>query len=137
LYIYFYRNQFICLDTNLNIIYTGRTIDTNSVAKIKLAEIKSENKKTFFTPPKVINKFNCVAGESIFINSTLNANNEDNSFFRTHSAIDVYSLKTGRYCYSFYLPEIEGKKIQSFRVIDKTLIAIQGRYLVTYTLDLK
>ncbi len=32
IYVYYYRNQFICADSNLHLIYRGNTIDTNQFA---------------------------------------------------------------------------------------------------------
>src|SRR5260221_10965763 len=39
-YLYYYRNQFMVMDTSMNLLYRGNTIDTTSRAKIKTATIE-------------------------------------------------------------------------------------------------
>ncbi|HEU4554277.1 MAG TPA: hypothetical protein VFS25_15635 [Chitinophaga sp.] len=40
-YVYHYRNEFVTLDTNLHVIYTGHTLDTNTRAKIRVANMST------------------------------------------------------------------------------------------------
>jgi hypothetical protein len=135
IYVYFYRNLFVCLDTNLNQVYKGKTIDTISIAKIKIENIKSENEQTFSSPPLLVNKKSCVNGKWFFVNSKLKANNENKELFNHSSVIDIYSTKNGQYNFSFYLPDYNGKKLNDFRVYDNTLIALFDQYIRIFKLN--
>ncbi|MBS1781006.1 MAG: hypothetical protein JST70_16900 [Bacteroidetes bacterium] len=134
-YVYFFRNQFICMDTNLNIQSYGKTIDTNTKAKIKVAAIRN-NTYTLSSPPMYVNNTACVDGELLFINSRLKATNESKEQFNQASVIDIYSLKAGLYKYSLYVPDFNGKKITNFKVDDRHLFVVQGKYVSVFQLNL-
>lgn len=136
LYIYYYRNEFLYLDSNLTLLYKKRTIDTVTQPQIKIATIVSEGKTTFSAPPMYVNRRACIYGNRIFINSALLANNEIAQTFLNSSVIDVYSSIDGLYRFSFYLPDYFSKKISDFYVYDKTLIAIHDHFILTYALNL-
>jgi hypothetical protein len=121
-YVYSYRNQFILLDTNLNILYKQNTIDTNYLAKIKVKRVESEDILTLASPPKFVNTRTWVTDSDIYINSGIMAENENRSSFINSSVIDVYSLKNGKYKFSFYLPDINSSKVNSFGVYGNKLI---------------
>jgi hypothetical protein len=133
IYIYYYRNQFICMDTSLNVIYKGKTIDTVSQVKIKVAKISSDKAITLAAPPYTVNKQSCVSGDKLFVNSTMLAKNEVKASFDQGSVIDVYDLKNGgSYEFSFYLYDHNSQKLQSFKVKNGVLAAIYGRHVVMY-----
>jgi len=134
-YIYYYRNQFIATDTNLNVLYTGKTIDTISHAKIKLGKIKSENQITMTAPPVYVNKKACANENYLFINSALKADNETDSMHNSAVPIDVYAVKDGKYQFSFYLPDFNGIKMTDFKVYGKTLVVLFGHYVYTFQLN--
>jgi len=112
-YLYYYRNQFICMDSNLDVLYRGHTIDTVSHANIKIGLISSEHTMTLASPPLIVNRRSCASNGWLFVNSELIAKNEDRKDFNGNSVIDIYSLKDGRYKYSFYLPKYHGVKVIS------------------------
>ncbi len=130
LYVYFYRNQFLCLDTNLNIIFKKNTIDTTTQAKIKVGKPTAEHTLSLSTPAFYVNKEACMTENYIFIHSGLIADNEDRKKFEKSSVIDVYNTHNGDYLFSFYLPD----KITSFRVINHTLIAMHDSFISTFHL---
>ncbi len=132
IYIYYYRNQFICLDTNLNIIYRAKTIDTTNRAQLKVVNVKSTHSLTLSAPPLVVNRKSCLSSDWLFVNSVLLANNEIKDSFDQHSVIDVYSIKNGQYQFSFYLPNVENKRLKSFGVFKKNLIALYDHYGYIY-----
>ena len=132
IYVYYYRNQFICADSNLHLIYRGNTIDTNQFAKIKVGKITSENKITFAAPPILINKTSSVSGNFLYVNSNVRADNESPESFRVSSVIDIYEIQNGAYRYSIYIPDLEDKKINQFKVYDHFLTVITGHYLLVY-----
>jgi hypothetical protein len=136
-YLYYYRNEFVCMDTALNLIYRANTIDTTSRAKIEVVEIESEKSMTLASPPLIVNKKSCVSGGLLFVNSNLMANNESEEEFNDASVIDVYSLADGKYRISFYLPNYENQKIKYFMVHRDRLIAVYAHYLLSYRMNME
>lgn len=134
-YLYYYRNQFLRLDTDLNRIYKGNTIDTISKAQIDVVTIASEQRTTFASPPVRVNIKGAISGDKLFVNSGLMADNEDRELFNQMSVIDLYALQDGEYQFSFYLPKHKDEKVKYFKVFDDKLVAIYGQYLVIYDLN--
>lgn len=134
-YTYRYRNQFICLDSNLNVIRIGKTIDTTSVAKIEVTE--QDGKITMSKPPLSVNKGAYVDGKYLFIRSNLAAKNETTEEFNKRSVIDVYNLLDGSYRFSFYIDNHEGLKMRDFVVKDNTLVSIFKGYVIIHYIPAK
>jgi len=131
-YTYFYQNGFICMDTNLNVKLTARTIDTLTKREIKVAHVGSSY--TMNQPPQFVNSLGAVAGGHLFLQSMLQADNEYSLDFTENAVIDVYNLINGSYKGSFYVPPYKGKKPHQFHVIDKTLYTIYGNTVILYDL---
>jgi hypothetical protein len=138
-YTYYYRGAFLCLDTNLNLIFKGKTIDTVHFAKIKLSEYNEKekngtsNKKiTQASTDNLINWCYTTDKDKIYIVSGLKADNESPDDFEKNNPIDIYSIKDGRYLYSIYIPKYKGYRINGFEVNGNLLVAIFDRYLVTF-----
>lgn len=133
-YTYYYRNQFVCLDTNMNLLYTASTIDSNQFAKLKISTIKKEKstETVFAAPPIVVNKQGYSFGSWIYMNSALQADNDSRRDFEGNSIIDVYSSEDGKYYGSLYLPNYAGNKISDFAVYGNILVAISGNFLLSY-----
>lgn len=131
-YTYFYRNLFLCLDTNLHILYKSKTIDTNTRSKIQVRTVHKQ--KILAAPPVIVNELAAFSGKSILICSAVRADNEDPIAFRDNIVVDVYDSRTGRYKFSFYLPKINNSSIISFILDDTKLFTIQGHSLVRYDL---
>jgi len=134
-YLYFYRNQYSVMDTNLNLLYRGNTIDTMHKAKLKIAAITSDNSENLAAPPFIVNKYSCVAGDLLLVNSNLLAKNEDPEIFARTSVIDVYSLKNRTYKFSFYIPDFRGKKLKGFRIFGKRLFVLFDHFILSYPLQ--
>ena len=133
-YLYYYRNQFICMDSSLNVLYRGKTIDTISHAQIKVAALRSESSITLAAPPLTVNNRSCVSGNHLFVHSNLLASNERRETFEQASVIDVYDLRDGAYRFSFYLFNPEKQKLHDITVTGDRLIAMFGKHLYTYKL---
>jgi hypothetical protein len=131
-YLYYYRNQFIVYDTNLNLDYRGKTIDTISRAQISIARISSKNGFTHSSPPLTVNRQSCTVGNLLLVSSGLMAKNEDQENFNASSVIDVYDLSKREYKFSFYIPGQNGKKMHDFYVKGNTLIVLTNQYVFTY-----
>ncbi|RFM28676.1 hypothetical protein [Deminuibacter soli] len=135
-YLYYYRNQFVRLDTNLNVLSIGKTIDTVSHVKLSVGSIASQQEVTMSAPPVVVNKASCISNGLLYVYSALKANNEDEQMFSESSDIDVYNVKSGKYLYSFFIHDIDHKKIRDFRVMGKWLLALNGNYISVHELRL-
>jgi hypothetical protein len=135
IYVYLYRNQFIVMDSMLNIRYRSQTIDTNTYAKIKVIDMPAQGKSTIASPGFYVNRDVCIDPQWIFINSGIKADNEKATEFKANAVIDVYSLKNGRYYFSFYVPATQDK-ISSMLIRGSILYAVQGGTIFAYVLDL-
>lgn len=135
IYVYYYRNQFLCIDSNLNLLYQGKTIDTISRAQIKVAKITSTGETIMAAPPLFVNKRACANSKYLFVQSALRANNETEYMIKDVSMIDVYAISDGKYQFSFYLPDFRGFKVRDFKVYDQSLYALYDHYLYKYRLN--
>lgn len=131
-YLYRYRNQFLCLDSCLRVVRFGKTIDTTSTAKIEVAEL--DGKITMAKPPFAVNNDARVTGKYLFVQSNLLAKNESMDKSKARSVIDVYDITDGSYRYSFYINNHEGSRMQEFAVSQSTLVARFRNAIVTYDL---
>lgn len=136
LYMYYYKGEFLALDTNLNLLYNSKTIDTVRRANIKVKLILDGKERTptliQTAPPKITNSFITTSKNRIYIKSKLRSDNESQSVFDKNQAIDVYNIENGDYLHSFHIPRYLGKKVTQFQIKDHTLLAIYGKYIVKY-----
>ncbi len=131
-FIYYYRNRFAILDTNLNLLYERRTLDKTEVPDLQVSTIYSEEISTFSAPPLVVNKKASIFGDYLLINSNLPADNENMKVFDDYSVIDVYMIREDKYKMSFYIPKLNSEKLSDFRFSSGMLFALYDRYLAIY-----
>ncbi|TKC04218.1 hypothetical protein [Pedobacter frigoris] len=133
-YVYYYRNQFLHMDKDMDLLYKGKTIDTVSYAKIKLGKIENGRAITFAAPPLYVNK-HCAANEKyLFVHSALKADNEIKKAWDSSSVIDVYTVRNGKYQFSFYISNKKDQKLKDFKVYGDTLVALYENFIYTYKL---
>jgi hypothetical protein len=134
LYILSYANSFYCMDSNLNLIYNGKTIDTTNQNNITTAPIYSAKKGTLLptSPLKKNNGPSCISNGMLFILSQMKADNEDSKAYLNNSVIDVYNIINGNYKCSFYVQNIQDEKIKTFKVKGDSLIAIYPKNIATF-----
>jgi uncharacterized membrane protein YphA (DoxX/SURF4 family) len=137
IYTYYYRNQYLVIDTNLKLNYIGHTIDTTSRARIKVAYIHSRNQSKLSAPPLLVNKGTSTYGNYLFVNAGLMGLYEPEEMWRTASIIDVYDFRHKRYDFSFYINNEEQHKMEHFQVVDNLVVALIGHKIVTYRLYTK
>jgi hypothetical protein len=132
-YNFFYCNRLLFLDTNLNLLQTGNTIDTfkTYTAGAKAVRTTQGVSYTFSKPPELLSLHSCVSDGKLFIYSRLKADNDETEIYKNHTVIDVYDILSGKYDGSLYVP---GKRMLKFRVFDNRLYAIYPDALVTYQL---
>jgi hypothetical protein len=136
-YMFFYQGSFLCLDTNLNLKYKAKTIDTITSSSLKTATLtnnKTETKITPSSPRNVINRGYTLYQNNLYLISSLKADNESFSSFRDNQVIDVYSCESGKYLYSFYVPKFKREKLRELKIHYNTLYAIYDNFLVGYKL---
>lgn len=131
-YVYYYRNEFIRLDTSLNVLYKSHTIDTITKVHLRVATISSQKTRTLSAPPVYVNRKGYIFNNRIFIWSAVRSDVEEQNNFNSSLVIDTYSLATGRYEFSFRLPHASAHNLSGFAVTDSAFIAVQDRYLFSY-----
>ena len=135
LYVYYYRNQFICLDTALNVLYRANTIDTFSTANMQVTRLQRTNAVVLSSPPHVINRKSAAWKNYLFVHSGVSAQNENKKVFDRSSVIDVYTIKDHLYRFSFYLPAYGGQKLQDFMVDEGRVVALYCQFLFSYQIN--
>lgn len=131
-YLQMFQNIFFCLDTNLNLLYTAHTIDTNRTNQVSVNFINN-GKETKIMPTKArqsVNNEICTGNGYLFVISNLRADNEDIKRFNQYSPIDLYLIKDGTYHGSFQLPKLNGQKVQRIVVVKNLLVALYPDGLV-------
>jgi len=138
IYVYFYRNQFICTDTSLNLLFRHHTIDTVTKANIEVAKIASDDAVILSSPPFIVNRRSAIFDNRLYINSNILSDLEDQRNLDNNCVIDVYDLaESGSYLYSFYLPDFLGHKMKYFMIYQDQLLSIHDHYLIRYRLRIR
>lgn len=134
-YTYFSRNQFICTDSTLQLNFRAHTIDTTFYAKIKVAPLWGTQGYAMASPPHIVNRRASVSHNTLYINSTLVADNEDEILFKQVDVLDLYDLKDGHYLHSLYLDRLGGKKLRHFIVDQDRVYTLSENILRVYLFD--
>ena len=134
LYVYYYRNEFLIAETNLNLDYKGRTIDTVRQASLQIATSSSGQIRTIKNQPVIVNEQCTTWSDYLFIKSNRLGRFEPKEMLKDASIIDVYNLKTRSYDFSFYLYHFKGEPIKTFTIYQNRLIGLSENYLVTFRL---
>lgn len=129
----YYHNQLLKLDTSLRLIEKYKTIDTVSTPSFRIADLKSDRQLVIEGEHALVNKRSYTNRQRLYVQSLLMAENEDPESFKNCSLVDVYSTSDGSYLHSFYIPDLDGKKISSFVVSGKRLIVLYDFTLVIFT----
>jgi hypothetical protein len=137
IFIYYYRNEWICLDTLLRIEKTGRTMDTNRYAKLIIGQTGSGGQQTLLVPPVLVNRKACAGQQFLLVASGLRADNESWMASKKNAVIDVYPLPGGAYYGSFYLEGLGGKKITGMDLFGQNLIVVTNDALNLYQLPFR
>lgn len=134
IYIYYYRNQFIVSDKDMQLSYRGNTIDTTKFAKIKIASLSNGDRK-MAEPPLMVNKLSSTVGDQLLINSNLRGHFESLKLWKQSTAIDVYNLKTKTYEYSFHVYNLNDKKPQAMYATKDKVYFLFDKVLVAYKIN--
>ena len=137
IYTHFYSNKILYLDTNLNLLHTGASIDTFKTYTAKATGIPT-SKGTFFTftsPPKLLSWSSCVSKGRLFISSRLKADNDTPGRFKNNIIIDVYDVKTTAYAGSLYIPVLPGKHLVKCKALNDMIFVIYENTVVSYLIQ--
>jgi hypothetical protein len=124
IYVYTYRNQYLVIDSNMQNHQIKNTIDSFSIAPIRVGSYNQNSQHALSSPGNVVNGASCVYKNNLYIKSTLLAKNEDVATFMNSSTIDVYDLKKGEYAFSFHIPNLNNNKFTDFRIVDDYIYVI-------------
>ncbi|MFV0227484.1 tellurium resistance protein TerC [Empedobacter falsenii] len=131
IYNYYYRNQFIVMNENLEIQHRLSTIDTIQKVHIKLTTLKDGTKK-MSAPPLLVNKNMNTYQNILFNESNLMGKYESQQLWKQASVIDMYQTDRNHYIGIFYVHHRQNKKISNFLVTDTHFYALIGNELVGY-----
>lgn len=135
IYLYRYRNEYIVMDTNLNVLWRHHTIDTTTTAVISVSAIDSEGTSTLSSPPQFVNYTSFANENLLFVVSKILARNEHPDAHNTASVIDVYDVPTGIYRFSFYIHDYRGsEKLRMVAVSGDKLFALHYNHLQVWEL---
>lgn len=132
IYTYLYRNQFIVTNSKLQLKYRGKTIDTTSMANLKVVKIKLSGDTKLAAPPRTVNLRSIAFQNLLFIQSGLRGRFENEKIWRMASIIDVYNHTNNRYLSSFYIYHEDKAKMTDFIATEKNIYAIIGHQIVRY-----
>lgn len=139
-YVQMFSNELICMDTMLNIIYKGRTIDTTFVNKVNIDLVTEDGStKVMSTAPRqVVNKFMDIKDGFIFINSGLRADNQKLLDFNKRFVFDIYKSENAKYVGSIFVKKHENVKMSDFKVHDGRLFLVYDNGVcAVYELNMK
>lgn len=136
-YFYIYRNEFIVMDSSMNLMYRGKTIDTVSHAQIRAVKKRANQSYTMSAPPLIVNENGGVSNGLLFIKSPLLSGNELEKVFAKLTVVDVYDLKGASYLFSFYVPKFDGRSFREFMIHENLLIVLYDRRIETFRLNPK
>ncbi|WP_219929391.1 MauE/DoxX family redox-associated membrane protein [Sphingobacterium athyrii] len=130
-YTYFYRNQYIVMDANLNVLNRFNTIDTTKRAEISVTRL-SDGRTKMNAPPFSVNNGFTVYDDLIFNRSNLKGKHEPSSSWKNSSIIDVYSTDEQRYIGSFYIRNKKDKAMSSMITDGRYMYVLVGNELQRY-----
>ncbi|RQO75624.1 hypothetical protein DBR43_09815 [Pedobacter sp. KBW06] len=135
-YLYYYRNAFTVLDSNLKVLLKARTLDTVSRARLNLTEVTSRKKTSLASPPLLVNSRGCIYQHKLLVSSKLKADNEADKDFKQNFVMDIYNLNTGKYLHSLYLPKFGFKRISDLYIYRDFLYVCYGSFIYKFNLKL-
>lgn len=134
IYTYFYNNEFLEIDTTLNLTARHNTLDSIILPELRPLQIEKEQ-YTFASTSAIVNRDVQLHKDLLFISSALMAKNETQEVFERVSVIDVYGLNDGKYKFTFHLPDYKSIRMRYFTVLNNGVIAIHGQYAVLYSFE--
>ncbi|SEM66431.1 hypothetical protein SAMN05216436_106147 [bacterium A37T11] len=133
-FIYNYRNEYLVMDTAMNLLHQAHTIDTISQVQLRVGHNVLDGQYVL-QQSLLVNIAARTNGDHLYVQSNLLSAGELPEDFDNHTVIDVYDYEQSSYLYSFYIPDESGQKVRDFIVTDtQQFISLQGNKLLRYLL---
>lgn len=135
-YVHYYCNKLVLLDSSLNIVKTGTTIDTFANYTIRSNKYRNNGIDIINNagPTRFVNRASCVSDGTLYVYSEVRANNEAIEDFFGNKRIDLYDMSDLRYKGSYRLKGIEEDKIRNILAMrDRLVLLFADRVLVYNT----
>jgi len=130
-YIYAYRNQFLVMDLELNLLRKLHTIDTTTMAKVQV-RLLADGRHKMDTPPLLVNKTSVVHDQVLFNVSMLMGKYESREQWRQAVIVDMYQTGLQEYLGSFYVYHRGKDRMTQMFATDKHLFVLSGSEIVRY-----
>lgn len=130
-YIYAYRNRFLVMDRELNLLRKQHTIDTTTMAKVQV-RLLSDGRHQMDAPPLLVNKTSVVHGQVLFNASMLMGKFESREQWRQAVVVDMYQTGLQEYLGSFYVYHRGKNRMTRIFATDKHLFVLSGSEIVRY-----
>ena len=130
-YIYAYRNEFLVMDGNLNLLQKLHTIDTISRAQVKVQSL-SDGSHRMDAPPLQVNKKSAVYGQVLFNESNLMGKFESREMWQRAAIVDMYRTGKQEYLGSFYVQNRGKNTMARMLATDKHFFVLSGNEIVRY-----
>jgi hypothetical protein len=135
-YVPYFENGIYCMDSDMKLRYKQPTIDTVFDSGIQVTgRSTGEMRKLYASAPRVkVNKRAFANDRFLFVESDLQADNEEENAFRHYPVLDAYHLENGSYAGSFYLP-VDKRAVLSYYVNGGKLYILLKDRVVSYGMD--
>ncbi len=130
-YIYTYRNRFLVMDRELNLLRKLHTIDTTTRAKVQV-RLLADGRHKMDTPPLLVNKTSVVHWQVLFNASLLMGKLESREQWRQAVVVDMYQTGLQEYLGSFYVYHRGKSKMAQMFATDRHLFVLSGSEIVRY-----
>jgi len=131
IYIYTYRNEFLVMDDELNLLRKLHTVDTITRAQVRVHTL-SDGSHKMDAPPLEVNKTAAVHSGVLFNESNLMGKFEDAEMWSKASIIDMYRTDKQEYLGSFYIFHHGKNRMSRMLVTDTHLYVLCGNEMVSY-----
>ena len=131
-YVYYYRNEYVLANRELDLLHRGRTIDTTAQAQLDIQKINNKNSIKISGIPRYVNKRSASYGNYLIINSEVLGKYDDTQMLKDAFIIDVYDLSDHSYLLSFYLYKHGDGILKDIQIHGDQVIAIIGSHLNIY-----
>ena len=132
-YTYNYHNSFRVLDKDLNLQYTGHTLDTTARVQLRIDSISKPGQRKL-TGSVLVNAGTYAHRGLVYVHSKIKGKYEPAKTWEQTETIDVYSLEDGSYRSSFYVYPVEEQRLTHFFVRDNHFYGFVGKHVVVYDL---
>ena len=130
LYMYYYRNNIIILDSIMTEKYQFTSIDTISKAQLDISYYPKQNQYKLGPNSIRVNQFSDTYNQYLYIHSNRIGKFEKQT--ASTSIIDVYDYKSKNYHHSFYLEHLPNHKLKNFKIYKNSIAVILNNDLYLY-----